>query len=406
MARVPRRRLRLPLLGALVAATLVFTSVPAGAAGETPPASIWLTYINYYRATAALPAVSENTTYDAGDRNHAVYMVKNNTVTHNEDPANPYYTSNGAAAGPKSVLFGSASTNGYSSDQDAIDFLMQTPFHALGIIDPGNRQVGYGADREPMAFPKLNTGVAIDVQSGRGAIPAGVTFPVKWPRGGSSVPISRYPGNESPDPLAFCAGYTAPAGLPILFMAGSGSSPPAVTAASVSKAGTKLPVCRLDQTNTTGLAQQILAQRNAVVLIPKSPLAAGAYAVSITNHAKVYSWTFNVVTNRLAVSLKTPTTTGQPVVATFSQAVHGVTTSNFVIRKQGTTANLVGTLTCYDVAAAVTSCATGSVATAQLKVTTVSGQSYTTIVDPAGVTPVQNDSAAAVPQTTANFKVT
>lgn len=399
-------KLSTPMRAAALAivATLVLAISPAYAAGVTPPADGWLTYLNYYRATAGLPTVSEDAILDAGTRNHAAYMVANNTVSHTETLGNPYYTSDGALAGPNSVLFGGASTSGFASDYDAIDRLMQSPFHALGILDPANGTVGYGADRETMAFPHLNTAVAIDVRSGRGAVPATTTFPIKWPRGGSSVPLGRFPGFESPDPLAFCPGYAAPTGLPILFMTGTGATPPSITSVSLAKAGTPLEVCRLDQTNTTGLASALLAERNAVIIIPKAVLAPGTYDAAVTNAGKTSRWSFTVTTNRLATSLKTPNAANQPVVATFSEAVHGVTTSNFVVRQKGTTANVSATLTCRDAHGATTSCVTGSVATASLQPAVTTGTSYTVTLNPAEVTPVQSG-GIPVPMTTAKLKL-
>ena len=64
----------------------------------SPPPENWLDAVNYYREMAGLPAVSENTTYSQGDWYHARYMVKNDYIGHSEDPANPWYTVEGAQA--------------------------------------------------------------------------------------------------------------------------------------------------------------------------------------------------------------------------------------------------------------------------------------------------------------------
>ena len=66
-------------------------------AGSRPPEN-WLEAVNYYRAVAGLPSVTENVTYSDGTWKHARYMVKNDYIGHSEDPANPWYTPEGLQA--------------------------------------------------------------------------------------------------------------------------------------------------------------------------------------------------------------------------------------------------------------------------------------------------------------------
>src|ERR1041384_7113322 len=58
----------------------------------------WLDRLNAWRASTGVGALTENTTWSAGDYNHSRYMVKNNLVTHYETAGMPYYTSAGDAA--------------------------------------------------------------------------------------------------------------------------------------------------------------------------------------------------------------------------------------------------------------------------------------------------------------------
>ena len=59
----------------------------------TPPAvGDWQTVLNYYRAAARLPALTENAGWSAGALNHARYMVKNDVLASSEDISNTEYS--------------------------------------------------------------------------------------------------------------------------------------------------------------------------------------------------------------------------------------------------------------------------------------------------------------------------
>src|SRR5204862_220200 len=64
----------------------------------------WLDRFNAWRAATDLPALTENTTWSAGDYSHALYMVKNNLVTHYETSGTPYYTAAGDTAARNSNI--------------------------------------------------------------------------------------------------------------------------------------------------------------------------------------------------------------------------------------------------------------------------------------------------------------
>ena len=65
------------------------------------------------------------------------------------------------------------------------------------------------------------------------------------------------------------------------------------------------------------------------------------------------------ITGPTSVSIATPSTVNGPIVATFSQPVSGVSSSNSFVRFTGHTYNLATTITCADQDGFVTSCATG-----------------------------------------------
>lgn len=257
----------------------------------------WLSYLNHYRSLAGLLPVSENESWARGSWYHSRYMVKNDEIGHGEDPGNAWYTPEGDLAAQSSNLV--ASYNQFESDNYAIESWMQAPFHALHILNPTLKQVGFGSFREEDGG--LQMGATLDVLRGLGELQASVKFPIFWPGNGATVPLATHWG-EYPDPLSSCPGYERPSGLPILVQLGPGDITPNVTAHTVTNGKTNLEHCIFDETSyqnndvvAQGLGRRILGSRDAVVLIPRDPLEAGAsYTVSITANGQSYTWTFKV----------------------------------------------------------------------------------------------------------------
>ncbi len=263
------------------------------------PADNWLGYLNGLRAIGGLPAVSENVTWSNGCTLHSLYMVKTDTIAHAEDANSPWYTAEGDAAARNSnlVVFSSVGV----IDTAALDLWMLGPFHGVGMIDAALQRVGFGSYRE--ATGTWQMGACLDVLRGRDGIPAGVTFPLMWPQDGERLPYTSNTLNESPDPLTSCPGYSTPVGPPIYLLLGPGSSvTPNVTASSLKQGNTTLEHCMIDSSTYTNpdsasqdLGRAILAMRDAVVLLPRQPLTAGAtYTVSITANGQTYTWQFTV----------------------------------------------------------------------------------------------------------------
>ena len=269
----------------------------------TPPAAgDWQTVLNYYRAAARLPALTENTGWSAGALNHAQYMVKNDVLASSEDISNTWYSPAGATEAANSNLM--LSDNVSVTDRQALDFWMSKPFHALGLLDPALLSTGFGSYREDAGpFDPYRMGAVADVRQGIGFIPGSVSFPIAWPSHNSTVTLTSYDGNEQPDPLTSCPGYSAPSGLPILLQVGPGGSTFTVGTHSIQQGNLSLPHCAftsnsyingLDPALQT-LGRQILAASDAVVLIPQTPLIPGnSYTVSIVVNSQTYVWTFFV----------------------------------------------------------------------------------------------------------------
>lgn len=244
-----------------------------------------LDVVNQYRADAKLPPVSDSAEWSNGAALHSKYMVKNSEITHTEDPAKPFYTLEGKYAGAN----GNVSVASYTSrtDRDFVESWITGPFHAIGIFDPRLQVTGYGTYFEETA-PKWKSGATLDVLRGRTG--AGNTAPVVFPANGRVVPIGEYGGYEHPDPLSSCSGYTAPSGLPIIVQLPEAKSVISdVKSALVDENGQPLEHCRYASNSYTNpnasdqsRARSILDSRNAIVIVPKLPLAQGqTYGVQV-----------------------------------------------------------------------------------------------------------------------------
>jgi hypothetical protein len=226
-------------------------------------------------------------------------MVKNDLFTHDESPENPWYSPEGEAAGRNGHILVSPGTS--TSDNDAIDVWMQGPFHAVGILDATLVSTGFGSFRE--ATGAIQMGATLDVARGHSyEPPPGVQFPVIWPADGMIVPLYQH-GGEIPNPLTGCPGYAIPSGLPLIVQIGDGSRTPNVTASSFKQGSTALEHCIIDETNYTNpdplmerTGRLVLDGRDAIVLIPRHPLAPGTtYTASITANGSTYTWSFSVL---------------------------------------------------------------------------------------------------------------
>ena len=296
-----------PAVTPIPSATPTATATPLPV---TPPAAgDWRTYVNYYRAVAHLPGLSEEPAWSDGAWKHARYMVKNDVIGHTEDPGNPWYSPEGATAAANSNVMVSSDIN--ATDRQAIDLWMQGPFHGVGIIDPALLQTGFGSYREAGGIFAM--GAALNVLCGlTSTVPATVTFPIKWPDHNTTVYLRTYDGGETPDPLTSCPGFGATSGLPVILQIGSGNLTPAVTASSFKQGSTSLEHCVFDETNyynsiqsLQDLGRSILNARDAIVLIPKAALAPGAtYTASITVNGQTHTWSFAV--SSAALSFEAP----------------------------------------------------------------------------------------------------
>ena len=286
-----RRRI-LPTTGALLLLFCLTARAPHAQSSFT-----WLDRLNFYRATAALPPVAEDPRLSHAVRQHARYMVMHDVIAHSQKARLPWSTRAGAAAAAVSNLAGS--TRATEPEAWAVDEWMQAPFHALGILDPALNRVGFGIHRAPNGG--IQTAAGLDVVRGRGARAAATRFPIVWPANGASVPLTKHT-DEYPSPLTSCDGYTAPTGLPLIVQLGSGARVPRVTHSWLLKGDQELDHCTFDESTyrngdrrQQALGRRILAARDAIVVIPRQPLRAGAtYRAVVKVDGRLVDWTFSV----------------------------------------------------------------------------------------------------------------
>ena len=281
---------------ASIAAVLFAGQIPSsGVVSAAAPAS-WLTTVNAYRAMSGLAPVTENTTWSAEAQAHSCYMLYNG-ISHDEVPGNPGYTPGGDTAGNSGNV--AVSSSSAATARNHIDLWMSGPFHAIGILRPHLTTSGFGlcADDAASAW---HSGGTLDVLRGINHQIASPSTATVFPGRNATLALNRFV-TESPNPLTFC-GWSGSAGLPLIAML-----PGAVTAANATLAGPAgaIATCVLHGENTDGTAQSILRSDNAVVVVPREPLAPGTYTSTVTSTGGDVTWSFTIDP---AAELQAPTT--------------------------------------------------------------------------------------------------
>lgn len=290
----------------LLALFVLFSANAPNADNANAIATSWLARVNFYRAMASLPPVFEEPMLSAPVAAHARYMVANDVIQHSQNRKRSWSSREGAVAATMSNL--AASTNPNEPDSWAVDAWMQAPFHAVGILDPALRKVGFGIHREHDGR-RIQTAAGLDVIRGRSTRPVDTTYPIVWPANGTSVPIGMHT-SEYPNPLTSCPGYTLPAGLPVIVQMGAGGGIPQVTRTSISEGTRPLEHCVFDESTyrnpnaaEQALGRRVLAFRDAIVLIPREPLQVGSsYRVLVEANGRSIDWVFTVAHSPVADS--------------------------------------------------------------------------------------------------------
>jgi hypothetical protein len=264
----------------------------------------WLTEINRYREASGESLVVEEPAWLAGIQNHLTYLEATPaeyftgpyTSLHTENPASPYYTESGAIeAGDSNLVEG-----GGHSEVAAIDAWWTAPFHAIGMLRPQLTRAEFG-------YHATSGDAGLDVIQGLDfSIPKPAT-PVLFPGPGVTTNLAEFNGGELPSPLETCGWQSLGAvGLPIVALLPNAPDPSLT--ASVSGAGGRTEssangeVCVVDEHDYYSAdpvygedGRGILAGENAVLVIPRHPLANGSYEVAIQQVGQEdIDWSFSV----------------------------------------------------------------------------------------------------------------
>jgi hypothetical protein len=230
----------------------------------------------------------------------------NEPIAHSENPASHLYAEHGDNAAQNGNIFATGATSG--TRDWAINFWISAPFHAVPIFDPQLTAVGYGEFAQARHDELLEGGVEVvgtaavlDVLSGLQREPAGVTYPIMFPKDGGQTWVIRSTLYEWPEPLTSCPGYQQPTGPPIILQIGSGDLRVRAAGYSLLVDNETLDACLLDESNyhnPDSYEQQtgrtVLDERDAIVLIPREPLVVGVhYTVVIQANEQLYTWSFD-----------------------------------------------------------------------------------------------------------------
>lgn len=237
--------------------------------------------LNWWRMKAAVSAVQGDLELHSNCRAHARYMAQNAILSHAEDGTLPNYTLEGDFCGQAGVV--GLGVEVYPSDEDLVDALIASPFHALSLLDPRLVEVGFGSYRHITVYGGVTSGAALDVFHGLDtsqSVPPYLTFPFN----GMILPVLTYNGRAQPDPLTACPGYTAPTGQALFILFGDEGEYGAVqpTRVALMDGTTPLEHCVITSSTYTHpnldlelQGRTMLYERGAVMVIPRHPLIPG-----------------------------------------------------------------------------------------------------------------------------------
>ena len=293
------------LCASMVAPVPVLAGTGTGSAQGTTTTPAWLQRLNSVRIAAGVATVSEDSALTTGIQHHLTYLEKTDpslrtgqyASAHTENPLSPYYTDDGALEGSRSNLVRNAS----QTDVSAVDYWFAAPFHAIGMLRAGLTRTAFAQDA---------TYAGMDIIAGLSTAVRSAT-PILFPGPGSTSYLTSYAGNESPDPVETCrktksgADYSAP-GLPIIAMLPAAPATGLVatlttpTGTALSSKGAEL--CVVDENTYVSTdsvygptGQQVLSGDRAVLLVPRTQLLTGTYAVRISQPKQSdIAWSFTV----------------------------------------------------------------------------------------------------------------
>jgi Cysteine-rich secretory protein family len=305
----PARSDRTPVQAAVLEAPVSDHAEHDAQTVSTPEPS-WLTRVNYWRAMAKLAPLAEDPSLSEGDFMHARYLLSNyatvvkangglGAAAHREMRGQPWSSREGARTAAMSDVSHGCGPSIPARDVTEIDRFMSGPFHRMRLLDPDAKMAGFSVyDEEPCWTAVLT----VPTPSRQAEI---FDQPVEFPPDKGIVSLE-WSGDEWPDPLASCPGYSTPTGLPVTVQFGRGMEP-GLSAHSMLEDGRPIDHCAFDtqsysnpDSSAQRTARAILKYWGAVMLIPRRPLRPGAtYTVSVTALGEEHTWSFRVEAQEL-----------------------------------------------------------------------------------------------------------
>jgi uncharacterized protein YkwD len=277
------------ILTALLGCSTLTTSSGAHADTGFPPENAsMLDRVNWYRAQSGLDPVVQRADWQNDSVAHSCWMLQNG-MSHDEPAGTPGYSAGGARAGVNSNV---AVSSGTTTNGAFVDLWMTGPFHAVGILRPGLREIGEGRCDITNTYPGQPWRSAGTLDVLRGLKPAAKST-VHFPGNGSTTHLRNFIA-ETPDPRTYCGWQRETVGLPVIALL---PAAPRNTTATITGPNGPLEVCVLTAANTTGDAKALLGGDNAVVVLPRTPLADGTHTVVISSTTASTTWSFTVAPN-------------------------------------------------------------------------------------------------------------
>ncbi len=254
----------------------------------------WLKRLNRFRKQYGAPRAAENPDLTSWVQRHVTYMVRNNELTHAENPNNRWYTVEGATAGRASAI------NHGGRPAATLARWMTQPFKAMALLNPEATLASWASASRYSALWPQRQNVNVD----RFGSPS---RPYTFPGRGAKAP-RRISQGDWPSPYTSCparyrqrlaAGGT---GAPVLFSFGSDGVAPRNVSARLRVGGKRVPVCVITsrtyknpKTHERRLARKMMrVNQHTVVLLPLHPLARGRHTAVVWADGKRHVSRFRV----------------------------------------------------------------------------------------------------------------
>ena len=262
-----------------------------------------LAQLNSHRVKAGLRPVVLDAGLSAAAALHAQYLVINRDRPevqglggHNESPALPGFTPEGAASGLRSNL-----QRGSNGSAEAVDNLMAVPYHRIPMLRPDLDRIGFGRATDTSRSIPFSAHV-LDISSRGGAL---TPAPIRYP-GPGEADVGLEFGSEDPDPLP--PGAPPSAGYTVTLQFPSGLTSVRNVSASLTGGGGAVVPVYLSTPESP--ARSDFPQQNTIFMIPTARLRPGttytATVAAVVDGATFTSqWSFSTIPLQSPVDVPT-----------------------------------------------------------------------------------------------------